>query len=187
MARGVGFTIRPETPVGALAWIDDMTNPDFGKVGYRERGGAPFRFAEIERKFPANEISATAAAGVFVRALLRRAAGEDAAKDEYVEKGADMLRRRPPKWDVNAGSIDLWCWWWGSMATQPVKDAWDGWYGATAAALIGAQRTSQSAAGSWDVEDPWSHVGGEVYVTAVACLALQTPWRTARLADPRSR
>jgi hypothetical protein len=182
VARGVPapFTIDEEAFAGARAWVEKMTDPDFGRVGYIQRGSGPARPQELVDRFPPEKSEAMTAAGMLIRLFT----GEGAATSEPVQKGAALLDGLRPRWDTADGSIDLYYWHLGTLATFQVGgDRWSRWSAALSGALIPAQRTDGDAcgyAGSWDPVDPWGPDGGRVYSTAIATLSLEVVARYAR-------
>jgi hypothetical protein len=70
------------------------------------------------------------------------------------------------------------------------KEAWSSWRAPAVEKLVAAQRAKADgcAAGSWDPWlDPYGAVGGRVYSTAMAVLALQAPTRFPKVWDPKAK
>ncbi len=157
---------------GALNWIDKMTEPETGRVGYLQRGGSSARPAELLDAFPAEHSEAMTAAGLMVR----RYCGQS-PDDSLWQKGLGLLRRSPPRWDPSGGSIDMYYWYYGTHACfQAGGDAWRDWSRALSAALLANQQREGTPAGllgSFDPIGPWGPDGGRVYATALMTLALQ--------------
>jgi len=165
---------------GALTWIDKMTEPEFGRVGYQRRGGPPARTQGMQEKFPADHSESLTGIGMIVRIF----SGQDPAKNDYIQKGAQLLLEKQPRWDVEAGTIDSYYWYWGSLAMFQVGgQPWTRWSRSVDAALVPHQRKEQGRdeRGSWDPVGPWSGEGGRVYSTALNCLSLETTYRYARV------
>ena len=86
---------KASTFEGALAWINKMTEPEFGKVGYQQRGGPPARTTAMQQKFPATESESLTSVGVLTRIFCH--ASSDPAeikKDEMITKGADLMMKK---------------------------------------------------------------------------------------------
>jgi hypothetical protein len=171
--------------VGALAWIDKMTEPEFGKVGYQQRGGPPARTTAMQQKFPASESESLTAVGVLTR-IFCHASGDAAEikKDEFVMKGADLMAKKLPRWDADAGCIDFYYWYYGSLAMFQVGgDHWKKWNEAMQKAIVDHQRVEpdRDERGSWDPEDPWAPEGGRVYATTLNCLCMEVFYRYGRV------
>jgi hypothetical protein len=166
----------------ALDWIGKMTEPEFGRTGYQQRGGPPGRLASMLSKFPSDKSESLTAMGVFVRVLGRRTPKDD----EFIVKSADLVVKKLPRWDVDSGRIDFYYWFWGSAAMRQVGgDHWKRWSEALKEALLGAQRAEKNRdeRGSFDPVDCWSPAGGRVYSTALCCMSLESFWRTDRLGN----
>lgn len=170
---------------GALAWVDKMTEPEFGKVGYQQRGGQPARTTAMQDKFPAEQSEALTAVGVLTRIFCHaNEDGEAAKKDEFVIKGAELMLKKLPKWDPDAGTIDFYYWYYASLAMFQVGGKyWDQWNPAMQTAIVDHQRREEGRdeKGSWDPEDPWAPEGGRVYATTVNCLCMEVFYRYGRV------
>ncbi len=168
---------------GALAWVDKMTEPEFGRVGYQRRGGAPARTPDNMERFPADQSEAMTAAGVLVRIF----SGQDPTRREEIRKGVDLMLRRPPRWDIDAGTIDMYYWYYGTLALHQVGgQPWKKWNAAMKTAVVDSQRNQagRDERGSWDPVGPWGREGGRVYSTATMALCLQVYYRYQRV-NPR--
>ncbi len=171
---------------GAMAWIEKMTEPEFGRVGYQRRGGPPARTTEVQDKFPPDNSESLTGVGVLVRIF----AGGDPTKDEFILKGADLMSKKPPLWDVDKGTIDFYYWYYATLAMFQVGGKqWDAWKSAMEKAIVDNQRKEpdMDQIGSWDPMDPWATEGGRVYSTAVNCLCLEVYYRYGRVFGASSR
>ncbi len=181
------FDIDPSAFRGALAWIDKMTDPGTGRVGYVSRGSPPARPMEAIDSHPADESEAMTAAGLLVRIL----AG--AAKDtpQAVRAGTALLLAKPPRWSADGRTVDMMYWWFGTLATFDVGgDAWRGWSASLAAAVVQSQRHDTDAChylGSWDPVGPWGRDGGRVFSTALMAMTAEAYYRYDRAALAGSR
>ncbi len=175
-------SVDPQAAAGGLSWLDKMTDPEFGQVGYNMPGsgvarlrvpGAPTTEVYKGREqpsffgFPSFETApsqALTAAAVWCCALLREPDAEGIRA-----KGRGLLIAKMPDWDLPAGKIDLYYWHWGALALAvPASDDERTWCADLRTALL----SSQTANGSWEPVDVWGSVGGRVYSTAMATLAL---------------
>jgi hypothetical protein len=171
-ALTAGLAVDANAFQGGLSWLDKMTEPEFGRVGYQQRGGPPARTMEAIHRFPADRVETPTAVATAARAF----AGLDPATNEWIRKGADLLAAKPPRWNEAEGSIDYLYWYWGSLAmARRGGDHWSSWRSHLVRALTPNQRREKGRdeEGSWDPVDPWSGEGGRVYATAMACLASQ--------------
>ncbi len=160
----------------AITWVDKMTEPEFGRTGYQTRGGLPARTNEASARFPAGKSESLTAVGLTVRIF----GGHTAKDDPMIDKGADLLAKCLPKWDVDAGTIDYYYWYYGSLAMFQVGgERWKKWNAAMKTALLDHQRLEKDRCeyGSWDPLDCWSAEGGRVYSTALNCLTMEVYYR----------
>jgi hypothetical protein len=106
---------------------------------------------------------------------IRIDAGQDPKTDPMIRKGAELLAKKPPRWD-DIGSIDFCYWFHGTDAMRRIGGAaWDSWRNSLVAALVPHQERSSAgcARGSWAPDDPWGSGGGRVYSTSMAVLSLE--------------
>jgi len=159
---------------GAIAWVDKMTDPDFGQVGYNFPGGSVARAEGRVDRFPPDKSQAMTAAGILTRML----GGQDPRRSEAIRKGVRLCLDLEPHWDEESGRIDLYYWLVGTMAMYRVGGAeWRRWNAALADAVVPHQRTESAAAGSWDPAGAWGPEGGRVVATSMMALALQVAQR----------
>ena len=178
-ARSAGLKIGDGAALSnALGFIEEITDPTTGRVGYTSLGQFPSRTPAMVSVFPPEMSESLTAVGLVVRAHAgRRLDGDDG--DAMLAKGADLLTRRLPSWD-ESGSIDFYYWYYGTLAMHhvggPRRDRWNE---ALREALLDHQRMNEAEDpyGSWDPVDPWAQEGGRVYATALNCLSLETCFR----------
>ncbi|HEX5137502.1 MAG TPA: HEAT repeat domain-containing protein [Planctomycetota bacterium] len=172
VADAAGFTVDPDAYEGARQWIDKMTEPNFGQVGYNLPGGAPFRAKDHNEGFPPEYSYSTTAAGIWMRMVL----GEDPATSEMVKKGANLCADQPPTF-ATEGAADFYYWYYGTLACWEAGGIpWRKWDESFRDAVLDRQESD----GSWAPEDAWGFAGGRVYSTAILTLALLTPTRYPR-------
>jgi hypothetical protein len=106
---------------------------------------------------------------------------EDPKKSDVVKKGGDLCMKLLPTWNVNDGSIDMYYWYYGTLAMFQVGgDGWKRWEAALKTDVIDRQRKDGDfcmVRGSWDPVDPWGPDGGRVYSTACLALCLEVWYR----------
>jgi len=170
-AKQAGLRVDDNAFRGAVAWVDKMTEPEFGRVGYNRRGGPPARTQEMMEAFPAGLSESITAAGL----LIRLHAGQSPKSNDMIDKGADLLAAKPPVWNVEHGTNDFYYWYLGARAMRLIgAKSWNTWRNALYASVVEHQNQGDGgAAGSWDPVDAWSPEGGRVYATATLCLTLQ--------------
>jgi hypothetical protein len=173
---------------GAIAWVDRMTEPEFGRTGYQARGGPSARTTDMADKFPASETESLTAVGVLTRVFAATNVDADPRKDEMIVKGCQLMMKKLPRWDIDAGTIDFYYWYYASLAIFQVGDPyWKQWNEAMKTAIVDNQRTEEGRdeRGSWDPVDPWAPEGGRIYATAVNCLSLEVYYRYGRVFGTR--
>jgi hypothetical protein len=178
-AKSGGLDVDPEAFLGAVAWLDKVTDPETGRAGYTARGDGPVRPQELIAAFPADRTESLTAEAVFTR-LLGGAETDDAA----VRRGVDLCLKSLPAWDGNAGGTDFYYWYFGTLAMSRLGgDDQRRWNEAVVDALVPYQRGEGDgcARGSWDPVDPWGQEGGRVYSTAIDALILEVSGGDARV------
>jgi len=178
MVRALNAAVRAECSndraaiQGGLLFVEAMTDPEFGRAGYQQKGGPPARANEQMKTFPAEKSECLTAAAVLVRFW----AGRDPKGDELIGKGAELMLKKLPFWSSDAGTIDFCYWHYGTLAMARVGgEHWKKWRVAGVEALTKNQRAdaTRDDRGSWDPIDCWGAVGGRVYATAINCLTLE--------------
>ncbi len=166
---------------GVTAWLDKMTDPDTGRVGYITRGGGSARAPEMQDRFPVEKTESTTAVGVLARIF----SGEDPKKSKSIRLGAELMARCLPTWNPKDGSIDMYYWYYGTLAAfQCDGNVWRDWSRAMDASMIQSQRRDTDYCqykGSWDPIGPWGADGGRVYSTALMAMCLEVYYRYDRV------
>jgi hypothetical protein len=175
-----GFEVPVEAFADALKWIDAVTDPATGRVGYAERGSEPARPTELKKAFPPEKSEAMTAAGILVRIFC----GQDPRGNEAISKGAWLCAAKPPAWNPADGSIDMYYWYYGTLALFQVGGAtWRMWSEKMPDAIRRSQhpKGAGARAGSWDPVGPWARSdGGRVYATALMAMSLEVYDRAVR-------
>jgi hypothetical protein len=180
-AKLAGLAVPDEAVSGALAWFDSVTDKTVWRTGYISPGDSGARTAEMVDRFVPNE--AMTAAAMFSRILLLR---EKAADLPSLDGGAALLLASPPRWDVKAGAIDYYYWYWGTLAAFQMGNlVWKQWNTAMKNALVPTQKREGCENGSWDPVDPWGATGGRVYATALNTLTLEVYYRFGKLMEKK--
>jgi hypothetical protein len=97
-----------------------------------------------------------------------------------IRKGARLCLEKPPVWRPDDGSIDMYYWYYGTLAMFQVGGpAWRDWNVALEKAVIATQHGKGSGRreGSWDPIGAWGDDGGRVYATAVMAMCLEVHYR----------
>jgi hypothetical protein len=171
-----GLEVDPDAFEGARTWVDKMTDPNFGQVGYNYPGGVPARPPGKQDRFPAEKSQSMTAAGILTRIFL----GEDPRGSEMIRKGANLCVEQPPVWNPDDGSIDMYYWYYGTLALFQVGGKpWRTWNESMKRAIVEHQhpKGSGTRTGSWDPIGAWGDDGGRVYSTACMVMCLEVYYR----------
>ncbi len=172
-AKAAGLRVDQAGFDGMKTWLDKVTEPEYGRVGYTSRGTGPCRPQDLMDRFPADKSESLTAAAILCRVFL----GESPQKSEMIAKGTDLVLKCMPVWDEESGAIDQYYWHFGTLAMMQVGgDAWKSWRTGMFSVAVDSQRKQGDEKGSWDPAGPWGREGGRVYSTAVMTLALESPY-----------
>ena len=175
------LTIDESAFDGIQSWLRKVTDPDSGRVGYLTRGSGSARPQELIDRFPADKTEAMTAVGVLARVF----AGQDPRTNEMIRMGADQCLRHLPRWNTTDGSIDMYYWYYATLAMFQVGgNSWKKWSAQIEPAMVAPQRKDGTHClykGSWDPVGPWGADGGRVYSTAVMAMCLEVHYRYARV------
>ena len=109
-------------------------------------------------------------AGLVVRMLL----GQRPEAAPVLDQAAELLTQTKPSWSASGGDVDLFRWFWTTMALyRRGGEAWSAWERPIKAALLDGQRQAGVDKGSWDPRGDRRAVGGRVGSTALAEITLQ--------------
>ena len=167
------FAIDDEAFGGIIAWINKMTDPNYGQVGYNYPGGYSTRPEGLKDRFPPEKTHAMTAAGILCRMTL----GEDPRASELIRLGANLCIELPPVWNPDTGDIDMYYWYFGTRAMSGVGGKyWSRWSKHLNAAVVTNQHPEGSGArtGSWDPIGVRGREGGRVYSTALLTMCVGT-------------
>ena len=178
-AKVAGITVDPNCFSWALDWIEEMTDEESGRTGYVRPGEPPVRETGKKEEFPAEESESLTAVGVVTRVFC----GQDPTENQMIKLGVDnLLSKKLPVWDQAKGSIDMYYWYYGTLAMFQVGgSAWDKWNAAMSDAIIERQRGDGNFSGSWDAKGAWGESAGRVYSTALMTLCLEVYYRYGRV------
>jgi len=178
LADLAGADVKPGTYDGAARWIEFMTDPGYGQIGYNYPGGLPARPEKKVEVFPPEKSQAMTAAGAWTRQIL----GGKALESDTLPKSIELCLKTSPSWSLPFR--DQFYHHFGSLAVyQHGRKAWRQWEDALHRAYLEAQEDD----GSWAPTGVWGADGGRVYSTSMAVLSLLTPYRypSGFAADPR--
>jgi hypothetical protein len=173
-ARLSGLSVPREAFAGAKNWFDKITDETDYRAGYTTRGDSGARPGD-GKNFPPQEAMTSAA-------VLSRVFLGASRNDPRVLGGGSLIKNCLPKWDVQSGSIDMYYWYYGSLAMMQLGGSfWKSWNTAMKDALLPTQHRKGCLNGSWDPVGPWGTAGGRVYATAINVLTLEVYYRYGRI------
>jgi hypothetical protein len=173
-----GLNIPDQSMQWALSWIEEMTDEETGRTGYIERGSLPVREEGLVDAFPGTESESLTAVGILSRVF----AGQNPAEHHMIKLGGTLLEKKLPQWDTSKGSIDMYYWYYGTLAMFQIGGpSWNSWNSAMEKAIVGTQRKDGGFKGSWDPIGAWGKEGGRVYSTAMLTLCLEVYYRYGRV------
>jgi hypothetical protein len=176
--KKMGLKVDPKDFEGSIAWFDEMTDPNTGRIGYIKRGSPPARPRELMEKFPASRSESITAVGLLARFF----AHQKPSETPVMRAHADLLASKPPVWNESTGDIDMYYWYYGSFAMYQMGGSyWKNWRTKMEKAVINSQRQKGCAKGSWDPVGAWGEEGGRVYSTAIMALCMEVYYRYSRL------
>ncbi len=168
VAKRAGFEVKEETFDGARAWIDEATDPAWGRTGYTHKGTGKVFVPGLNEKFKHHETMSAAAA------VFRLLSG--GAVDAQTDATLKLLAADPPAGDLSA---DYYYWHMGTLAAfqldGPAGPTWTAWN----AKLIDVMKAMRAKDGSWDPTDRWcgDTDAGRACATALNALTLTVYYR----------
>ncbi len=168
-ARTFKLDVDEKARRDVAAWYEQVTHPRTGIAGYTKRGEPSSRPDGLAVRFPPEHTQALTASVLYGWHLL----GHTAMDQPIMAAAADRVFRTPPVWNEEAGTIDFYYWYFGTLAMQCTGGPqWEKWSERISTTLLEHQRQDGSFAGSWDPVGAWGSEGGRVYATAMAVLTL---------------
>jgi hypothetical protein len=178
-ANDFGLPFHEADIADALLYIDEMTDSATGRTGYMRRGEYGSRERGDEIIWPPEKVEPMTAVGMLCRVFCANILGDFESQEDMLQKGAALLRNKPPSWNPEEGTIDFYYWYYGSYAMFQIGGRdWKAWKNQMVDALVENQRTEGCERGSWDPQvGPWGDSGGRVYSTALCTLCLEVFYR----------
>ncbi len=167
---------------GALSFIDEVSDPASGRIGYDSFGSLSSRTPANEH-FPREKGEAMTAVGLLCRIFL----GQKPEDFPIMAKHAELIKSKPPIWDPEGFGSDFYYWYYATYALyQMGKPYWPVWEKAMKAAIVDSQRKDGDEKGSWDPQVcAWGFSGGRVYSTAIMTLCIEVYFRYAQVLGAR--
>lgn len=181
-AKDAGIKVDYESAFeGAVSFLDEVSDPSNGRVGYSAFGELSSR-TPFNEHYPRENGEAMTAVGLLARVFLHQTPDTT----PIMKKHADLIVSKKPVWDPEGLSNDMYYWYYGTYALyQMGKPWWPEWEKAMKPAVVDSQRKDGDQKGSWDPIGPWGFSGGRVYSTAVMTLCIEVYFRYARVLGAR--
>jgi beta-lactamase regulating signal transducer with metallopeptidase domain len=184
-ARNAGLAVDFNAVQEALHYVNYMTDPATGRTGYVERGVGGSRLYKKAEAFPSALVEFETATALVARqawpdlteqstkhASAAGASSESVWSDPLAS--AVLVANKPPVWDTDKGSLDVYAWAFGARAVQPLGGALaERWNTALADALLAGVVRDEQGRASWRPIDAWHVEGQNVAMTAWCVCALE--------------
>jgi hypothetical protein len=177
-AADTGIKVDEQAFVGALRWIDEVTDLTTGRVGYDSVGSRSSRIVGVNETFPPESGEGMTAVGLYIRLL--RGQSPDLP---VVKKHVALLRHKQPAWDPKGLGTDMYYWYYATRAMHAVGgEPWTAWRASLERAVV----LGQDEDGGWPAVGPWGAIGGRNYATALmlSCLVVDRPKDGSREPEP---
>ena len=168
---------------GVKSHFDDVTDLNYGGVGYQEKGNIAILSTEKD-KFERGEMympPSLTAIGIMCRIFMGQKRTEAVISNSA---SIFILGDNLPKWDIEKyGKIDYYYWFYTTYALNqfdgPKGPVWSKWEKEMLSTIIGAQnkKNGECKYGSWEPLDRWCSEGGRVYATAINILTIEVYYR----------
>ena len=169
-AKVAGIDVPAGAWAGVKTFLDEVTEPNYGEVGYTTR---PIRGA-ADNEY--QKFSMTAC-GLLCRLYLGMP-----RENRVIKLGVQILMQNLPEWNQpGIGAPFYYYWYYGSLTLFQVEgESWKRWNTKMRDLLINHQVTTKGELyGSWDptTQTHFCNMGGRVYSTACAVLTLEVYYR----------
>ena len=176
--KDCGLEVSESAMKDGVAYVNSLTDKDTGRTGYTKIGELPVRQEGKIEKWPGSETESLTAVAMCSR-IFTHTADQEAG---LMKLGADLLSKRLPVWDEAGGKIDMYYWYYGTLAMFQVGGAdWERWNRALKEVVVDHQIKDGCMKGSWDPKDPWADDGGRVYSVTLMTLCLEVYYRFPRV------
>lgn len=187
--KNAGIALPDEAFDAILHWIDDMTDPDTGVVGYTERGSPSARVSGVNDQFGLEQTETLTAAALLVGLELGR---DPLETPNMVRQTQRVLRTLTSEADEDGADAPkifdaLWLYY-GTRATKAIGSRpWEIWSEHALPRILRAQATSGeengiALAGSWDPTGAWGYASGRIGTTALLSMTLSAAASSVRQA-----
>jgi len=167
-AMRADLKVDREAITATIQWLDQMTDPSTGRVGYNQTGSVSSRIPGVNVHFGMESTETLTAAGLMCRLTL----GQKPAESQALIDNVRLIVRTIP--DEVPKTIDdaLWVFF-GTRSTSRLGGRpWEMWSKTYMPAVIGSQSKEGPGAGSWDPKNAWGFSMGRVGTTALLAWTL---------------
>jgi len=169
-----GLVVADAALKTAMVWFDGVTDSATGAAGYQKVGEGSSRPVGKLQRFPNARTEAMTAVVLLCRYLMHM----EPKECKTMDLATQTILRKPPVWNENDGSIDMYYWYYGSYAMyQAGGRQWTEWSKKMSDVVVKSQKKDGNPKGSWDPIDAWGDDGGRVYSTAIMVLCLESYYR----------
>ncbi|MFA4987042.1 MAG: prenyltransferase/squalene oxidase repeat-containing protein [Candidatus Brocadiia bacterium] len=178
-AKVAGYDVPQSAWAGAKNFLDEVTDPDSGEVGYISR---PTKGTTV----PLYERYSMTACGMFCRLYMGMS-----REDRLIKNGALILMENSPQWVQPGYDAQFsYYWYFGSLVLFQIEgDFWKKWNPLMRDMLISHQNmTPGELNGSWNPSQKtdFTGFGGRVYSTAMATLSLEVYYWYEIISRPKA-
>jgi hypothetical protein len=175
-AQQAGLSFDAAVYDEALLYLDSMTDPTTGRVGYDAVGSRSARISGVNDHFSPDGMETMTALALITRILVTQ------ERIPLMSTHADLLAKSFPREWSTGQAPDMIYLCFGSYGMYQLGGShWKGWNITMKKAVVGAQVKHGDNAGSWDPSGPWGMLGGRTYSTAMMALTLEVYTRYSRL------
>lgn len=176
--KHAGLTVTENSIQFGIDLQNSLTNPETGRTGYTKVGEHPVCAEGVLAKWPANTTEALTAIAMYTRI----STNSEVRVPAFRRLGAELITKCPPQWDAASGKLDMYYWYFGTLALAQIGGAdWDRWSSTFTTLALAHQIKDGCGKGSWDPKDPWAEDGGRIYSTCLMTLSLEVYYRYPRL------
>lgn len=162
-AKDAGLKIDREALVAAVNWLDEMTDPRTGRVGYTETGSPSSRVPGHNDEFRTDATETLTAAALLCRIELGQEPRGNAVMIQHVR----LLLKSLPDEPLEGIQDALWIFY-GMRATSRLGGRpWSRWTETFVPTIVKTQSNEGASAGSWDPENAWGYSMGRIGTTAL--------------------
>lgn len=168
-AQALGVEVPRQSFQWARGYIEELIDPETGRVGWVRRGGVVGRLYQTRKTHPAESSEEVTALSL----VEQMESGTHPATDIPMQRGISLVFRKLPEWSNRRGTTDYAYWYWGARLFRKLG-GWqkDAWHKAALEELGPHVRWLPDGTATFPLTDAWSLPGLEAYATAVCIRTL---------------